>query len=194
MMVINNVLVSEDIAERDFVCDLAKCKGACCVEGDAGAPLEEKEIGELEEAIEGIRPFLTEEGKKAIERSGCFDYDSDGEYVTPLVEGRECAFAIFDQNDVASCGIEKAFENGVTDFRKPVSCHLYPVRVEKHTHNEAMNYHRWSICDPARELGDKLNVPVYKFVKEALIRQYGENWYEELEKQVEERKNGCYKK
>ena len=194
MIIVDNVLISEDVVEQNFVCDVAKCKGACCVEGDTGAPLEEWEIEELETSIEAIKPYLAQDGQKSIAQAGCFEYDSDGEYVTPLVDGRECAFAVFDKNEVASCGIEKAYENGVTDFRKPVSCHLYPVRISKHVHNEAMNYHRWSICDPARELGDKLNVPVYKFVREALVREYGEKWYEELERQAEERKNGCYKK
>lgn len=185
-MIIGHVLVSDDIIERNFVCDLSKCKGACCVEGDAGAPMEEFEIGELEGSIEEIKPLLTEEGAKEIEKTGVFDYDSNGGYVTPLVNGGECAFTIFDKNGIASCGIEKAYDEGRINFRKPVSCHLYPVRISKNIHHEAMNYHRWSICNPACALGEELRVPVYKFVKEALIRNYGQEWYDELDKKAEE--------
>lgn len=185
-MIIDHVLVSDDIIKRNFVCDLSKCKGACCVEGDAGAPMEEYEIGQLEGSIEEIKPFLTEEGIKEIEKSGVFDYDSGGEYVTPLVDGGECAFTIFDEKGISSCGIEKAYEKGKINFQKPVSCHLYPVRISKNLHHEAMNYHKWSICDPACALGDKLKVPVYKFVKEALIRKYGQKWYEKIDKEAEE--------
>lgn len=185
MLLIDNILVSEDIADVNFVCDLKKCRGACCVEGDAGAPLEEEEIGELEASVEGIKPYLTESGRKEIDRAGVFDYDSEGDYVTPLVNGRECAFAIFDEDGVASCGIEKAFENGDTELRKPVSCHLYPVRIHQTRYHEALNYHKWTICDPACKLGEELQVPIYKFVGEALIRKYGEAWYEKLTHEIE---------
>jgi len=184
MMVIDHVLVSDDIAEKNFVCDLNKCKGACCVEGDAGAPLEEYEIGLLEGSVQEILPFLTKEGAKEIERSGVFDYDTDGTFVTPLINGNECAFTIFDDNGVASCGIEKAYEAGKIDFQKPVSCHLYPVRISENKYHHALNYHRWSICDPACVLGDELKVPVYKFVKNALIRKYGQKWYDKLEREA----------
>jgi len=185
-MIIDHVLVSDDIIKKNFVCNLSKCRGACCVEGDAGAPIEEFEIGLLEGSIEEIYPFLTGKGAKVIERTGVFDYDSEGEYVTPLVNGGECAFTIFDENGIASCGIEKAYEQGKINFQKPVSCHLYPVRISKNRYHEAMNYHRWSICDPACALGEELGVPVYKFVKEALIRKYGQKWYDELDKEAEE--------
>ena len=180
-MIVDHVIVSDDIAEKNFVCDLARCKGACCLEGDAGAPLEEHEIGLLEDSIREILSFLTEEGVQTIQRAGVFDYDADGEYVTPLINGRECAFTVFDENGIASCGIEKAYEQGKIDFQKPVSCHLYPVRITENANYHAMNYHRWSICNPACVLGDTLKVPLYKFVKEALIRKYDREWYEQLE-------------
>ncbi|MCF8303368.1 MAG: DUF3109 family protein [Bacteroidales bacterium] len=185
MIPIDNTIVSQDIASVKFVCDLKKCKGACCVEGDAGAPLEREEAGILADIYEDIKPYMRREGIEAIEKTGVFDYDKDGDMVTPLVDGRECAYAIFDENKVAGCAIEKAYEDGKVDFRKPISCHLYPARVTINQHNEAVNYHRWHICEKALLKGRRLNVPVYKFLKEALIRKYGKDWYDGLEKSIE---------
>lgn len=179
---INNVLVSDAIVEEQFVCDLKRCKGACCVEGDAGAPLETGEIDILKKEKEKILPYLTDKGKAAIEKQGVAVEDLDGDDVTPLINGKECAYTVFDENGVASCGIEKAFGDGATHFRKPVSCHLYPIRIGKlRSGQETVNYHEWKICTPACTLGQQLQIPVYEFVKDALIRKYGEDWYHMLD-------------
>lgn len=179
MIVIDNTIVSEDILEKKFVCDLTSCKGACCVEGDSGAPLEETETGLLDDIYEDVKPFMTKEGIEAVEKQGKFIVDQDGDYVTPLVEGKQCAY-VFYQDGSTKCAIEKAHSEGLTDFKKPISCHLYPIRITKHSSYDAVNYHRWEICKPACSCGTKLNVKVYQFLKEPLIRKYGFKWYEEL--------------
>ena len=184
MIEIANILVSDEIQKIRFCCDLESCLGACCVEGDAGAPLEEEEISLLEDYIEEIKPFMRKEGVEVIEKNGIFDFDSTGEYVTSLINDRDCAFVIY-ENGVASCAIEKAFENGKIKFQKPISCHLYPIRVTKHKKFEALNYHKWYICQSACTQGKKLELPVYKFLKEPLIRQYGNEWYGKLVKAIE---------
>ncbi len=182
MIAIQEALVSEDLLEKEFVCDLSRCKGACCVEGDAGAPLNLEEVDILQKIYQDVKPFLREEGQKAIEEQGTAVQDpSDGEWVTPLVNGAECAYVIFDEKGVTKCGIEKAWEQGAVNWQKPVSCHLYPVRINHYTSYDAVNYHKWQICSPACDLGEQLKVPVYKFVKDALIRKYGTDWYQELE-------------
>ncbi len=186
MLQAGNVLVSDDVVEKKFVCDLVKCKGACCVQGESGAPLEPDELEILDRIYDDVKPYLTTQGKRAIRKYGKYHVDSDGDYVTPLVNGdRECAYTVFN-NGVALCGIEKAFLEGKTDFRKPVSCHLYPIRVEKLKSGDALNYHKWEICKPACANGKKLGVRVYEFLKAPLIRKYGEKWYRELEKLVEQ--------
>ena len=185
MFQIEKTLVSEEILENDFVCNLNACKGACCVEGDLGAPLEEHELAELEGAYEAVKPYLSEEGIKAIEKEGLYIKDFEGDYSTTTIGGKECAFAIYDEKGILKCGIEQAYFDGKTTFRKPVSCHLYPIRITKYDHYDALNYDRWDICSAACALGDKLGVPVYKFLKEALIRKYGEAWYEELCREIE---------
>jgi|SRR5690625_1967822 len=182
MFQIEKTIVSEEIIENDFVCNLTACKGACCVDGEAGAPVEPEEVEILKEIYPKIKPFLRPEGIAAIEEQGTHVVSEWNELETPLIDGADCAYVVFDENGIAGCGIEKAYHAGVTDFRKPVSCHLYPVRVQQYSEFAAVNYHRWSICDPACSLGKELQVPVYKFVKEALIRKFGENWYKELEK------------
>lgn len=188
MIVIRNTIVSEDLLEEEFVCDLSKCRGACCVEGDAGAPLENSEVETLESIYEDVKPFLRGEGARAVEKQGKAVIDpNDGEWVTPLVNGAECAYVIF-ENGVTKCGIEKAWENGKTDFRKPISCHLYPIRITPYPSYDAVNYHKWSICAPACDLGKELKVPVYKFTKDSLIRKYGPDWYAELEEAYAERR------
>jgi len=181
MIQIDDKLLSEDLFSEHFVCDLSACKGACCVEGDAGAPLLEDEIDKLEDNLSEIMPFLNEQGKAAITKAGAFVVDVDGEYVTPLVKGKECAYATFDENGIAKCGIEQAHRAGKSDFLKPVSCHLYPIRVHQGKYHEALNYHRWPICAPACECGSKLKVKVFRFLKEAIIRAYGAEFYEKLE-------------
>jgi len=181
MLLIENKLISEDLFDKHFVCDLSACKGACCVEGESGAPLEEEELSILDDIFEEVKPFLREEGALAIEEQGKYIQDSDGDWVTPLREGKECAYTIFDEKGIAGCGIEKAFFAGETTFRKPISCHLYPIRTKQLSEYEAMNYHQWPICAPACECGSKLQMPIYKFCKDAIIRKYGEEFYAQLE-------------
>ena len=186
MILIDDTVISSDVANEFFVCDLAKCKGACCVEGDLGAPLEEDELEILERIQDDIKPFLSEIGLKEIEKSGAWVKDDDGDFSTPVIKGRECAYALYDDKGHLKCGIEQAYFAGKTDFRKPISCHLYPIRVKDFTEFAAVNYDKWEICDDACSLGKELEVPVYKFVKEALIRRFGEDWYLELEKVAQE--------
>ncbi len=179
MFQIGKTLISEEILEAAFVCDLNACKGACCVEGSSGAPLDPGELEILDAIYPDVKPYLRPEGIQAIEQQGTHIRGADGEWETPLVENRECAYAVF-ENGIAQCGLEKAYKEGATTWRKPVSCHLYPVRVRDYTQVSAVNYHQWHICDPACQLGAQLQVPIYKFVREALIRKFGEAWYEEL--------------
>ncbi len=181
MIELGKTIISQDLLEKDFVCNLSACKGACCVEGDAGAPLENEEVEILAEIYPKVKPFLRPEGIEAIEKQGTAIKDWDGEMVTPLVNGKECAYVIFDEKGITKCGIEKAQEAGEVDFKKPVSCHLYPVRITAYSRFDALNYHKWEICSPACALGKELQVPVYKFLKDALVRKYGEDWYAELE-------------
>jgi len=181
MLAIQDTLVSLDLLERFFVCDLNACKGACCVKGDAGAPLTDEETNLLEDIIDDILPYLDEEGKAMIAEKGVFEIDVDGDKGTSLLEDGRCAYALVDQKGLVSCGIEKAFNDGKVEFKKPISCHLYPVRIKEYENYDAVNYNKWKICKPACDCGAKLNVPLYKFLKEALTRKYGNAWYEELE-------------
>ncbi len=181
MLAIQNTLVSLDLLERHFVCDLNACKGACCVKGDAGAPLTDEEIDLLENIIDDILPYLDEEGKAMIAKKGVFEIDVDGDKGTALLQNGRCAFAIVDDNGMVSCGIEKAEKAGDITFKKPISCHLYPVRITEYKEYDAVNYNKWSICKPACDCGAKLDVPLFKFLKEALTRKYGNEWYEELQ-------------
>ena len=182
MFQLGKTIVSEDIIENDFVCNLSACKGACCVDGDAGAPLEREEADILKAIYPKVKPFLRKAGVEAIEDQGVFIETENGELETPLINGADCAYVIFDRKKTALCGIEEAYNQGVISWKKPLSCHLYPIRVKDYTEFSAVNYHRWQICDDACELGKEFQVPVYKFVKEALIRKFGEDWYMELEK------------
>ncbi|KEY19138.1 DUF3109 family protein [Kaistella antarctica] len=181
MIQIDDKLISEDIFSEEFVCNLSKCKGACCVEGDVGAPLDENETLILERIFDQVKPYLRPEGVKAIEEQGTWVRDpNDNDYVTPMVEGKECAYVIFDEKGITKCGIEKAYEDGAVDWQKPISCHLYPIRVDEYRTFTALNYHKWEICSDACALGKELKVPIYKFVKTPLIRKYGEEWYQTL--------------
>lgn len=186
MIQIDDQLISLEVIEEAFVCDLNACKGACCVEGDAGAPLTDDEVAILEKEYPNFSSFLREEGKEAVVQQGTSVRDSDGEWVTPLRDGKECAFTVFDAKGTAMCGIELAWKEGKTSFRKPISCHLYPIRTKQYKDFEAINYERWQICSPACSLGASLKVPVFKFTKDALIRKYGEQWYAALEDAAEE--------
>jgi len=185
MFQLGKTIVSEEIIDTDFVCNLAACKGACCIDGDAGAPVENDEREILEKIYPKVKPFLRKEGIAAIEAQGVYTTNEDGEHETPLIEGKDCAYVTFDQKGVALCGIEEAYNQGEIDWKKPVSCHLYPVRVQDYSEFAAVNYHKWEICDDACTLGKELQVPVYKFVKQALVRKFGEDWYMELEKVAE---------
>jgi hypothetical protein len=180
MIVIGKTVLSDDVVDNYFLCDLNKCKGGCCVEGDLGAPLEQDELPVFDEIYDKIKPYLSEESIKAIEQQGKYVYDEDGEYSTPTINGKECAYAVYDERGILKCGIEKAYEDGKTNFRKPISCHLYPIRVTKYDSYHALNYDRWEICLPACELGRKTKLPLYKFLKDALIRKFGEEWYQKL--------------
>ena len=182
MFQLGKTIVSEYIIEKDFVCNLSACKGACCVDGDAGAPLDKEEVIILEEIYPKVKPFLRKEGIRAIEKQGTSITTEDGDLETPLIDNADCAYVIFDENDTALCAIEEAYNQGEVTWKKPVSCHLYPVRVKDYSEFSAVNYHKWYICDDACSLGKELQVPIYKFVKEALIRKFGEDWYFELEK------------
>ena len=181
MFQLGKTIISEDIIEKDFVCNLSACKGACCVKGDAGAPLDKLETKILEEIYPNIKSYLRKEGVAAIEEQGTFTVNEDGEFETPLVNGEDCAYVIFDEKKVALCAIEEAYNQGVVSFKKPVSCHLYPIRIKDYSEFSAINYHRWEVCDDACTLGKEMQVPVYKFVKQALIRKFGGEWYAELE-------------
>lgn len=182
MIVIEDKIISDDVVEKQFMCNLNACKGACCWEGDLGAPLEDEEMPLLQEIYDKIKPFLTEEGIKTIEEKGVFThYKSEDEYGTPLLKNGACAYLTYEKSGIAKCGIEKAYEAGVVDFKKPISCHLYPVRIKRHQDFFAVNYDKWDICSAACTLGKKLQMPVYQFVKDALVRRFGEAFYEALE-------------
>ena len=181
MIQIDDKIVSLDIFEKQFVCDLNKCKGACCVEGDSGAPLTIEEVEILENEYEKIKPFLTKEGIDVINKEGVFYMDFDNEPVTTLVNNKECSFVTYDEKGITKCGIEKAYEEGLTSFKKPISCNLYPLRVAKLKNYKALNYNKWEICAPACDLGKELKVSVYKFLKVPLIRAFGNEFYEKLE-------------
>ncbi len=184
MIIIDDTLVSEELKNIHFSCDLAQCKGDCCVEGDAGAPLGEEEIAILEDDLDEIKPYMAKNGLEVVEKTGVFDYDEDGEYVTPLVNDRECAFVWF-ENGNSYCAIEKAWLEGKINFRKPISCHLYPVRLSKLTHHTAINYDHWNICKTAIQKGEQDNKLLYKYLKTPLIRKFGESWYQKLEQTIE---------
>ena len=186
MILVGNAVLSDDIKENFFVCDLEACKGACCVEGDSGAPLEDDETKILEEIYPFVKDYITEEGRQVIAAQGTWVIDADGDKVTPtLGANRECAYALYDERGILKCGIEQAYLDGKISWKKPISCHLYPIRVTKYDQYDALNYNRWHICDPACQLGKSLQVPLYVFLKEALVRKYGEAWYAELLEDIE---------
>jgi hypothetical protein len=178
---IQDKVVSLDIFEKKFVCDLNACKGACCIEGDAGAPLTFEEVDILEENLEFIVPYMRKEGIEAVNKNGVSYLDQEKEPVTMLVEGKECAFVFFDANQTALCAIEAAHRAGKIENIKPISCSLYPIRVKQYHDFKALQYDEWKICESACSCGEKFNVPVYKFLKEPLIRAFGKAYYEELE-------------
>jgi hypothetical protein len=184
MIIIQDKLVSDDIVKEQFVCNLNACKGACCWEGDSGAPLEKDELPVLDEIFEAVKPYLSPAGIAAVEAQGKYVFFKEAEeWGTPLVDNGPCAYMTLGADGIAQCGIERAWRDGKIDFRKPISCQLYPIRVVKNEEVgfEALNYDRWSICSAACEKGQKEQVPVYQFLKDALIRKYGADFYEELD-------------
>lgn len=181
MFQLGKTIVSESIIEEEFVCNLSACKGACCIDGEAGAPLEKQETEILEKIYPKVKPFLRVEGIKAIEEQGTWVTSDFDELETPLINGADCAYVIFDEKGTALCAIEEVYNQGIIDWKKPISCHLYPIRVKDYSEFSAVNYHKWEICSDACSLGKELQVPIYKFVKNALIRKFGQNWYDELE-------------
>lgn len=183
MLNIDNTIVSFDLLEQKFACDISKCKGACCLYGDSGAPLEAEEGNKLKRNFQKIKPYLRKEGIKAIEKQGASIKDGDGDLVTPLIDGKECAYTYM-QGDAYRCAIEKAWLEKKIGFRKPLSCHLFPVRIKRYPDFNAVNYEKWAICQPARDLGKAKDIPVYRFLKDALIRANGKKWYGKLEKAV----------
>ena len=186
MFQIDKTLISEELISKNFVCNLSACRGACCVEGEAGAPLEEEEIKMIGNDFEAIKPFLSMEGLEAIENQGKFIKTKDGGLETPLVNNKECAYVVFNSNGTSTCGIENAHKEKKINWKKPISCHLYPVRIVSYSEFTAVNYHKWHICESACNLGDNLKIPIYRFVKEALIKKFGEEWYAKLESTAKE--------
>lgn len=186
MIQIKDTLVSFDVFKEKFLCNLDACKGECCIEGDAGAPLEEEEVEQLEIVLPVIWNDLSPEAQAVINKQGVCYKDNDGDIVTSIVNGKDCVFTCYDERGYCYCAIEKAYRAGKVNFYKPVSCHLYPIRVDNYAGFKAVNYHRWSVCKAAVLLGEKQNLPVYKFLKEPLIRKFGNEWYDELEIAAEE--------
>ena len=185
MIEVGHVILTDDIKDEYFVCDLAKCKGACCVEGDLGAPLNEDELAILDEIYPAVEPYLNDKGRAAIAKQGKYILDEDNEYSTPTIKGKECAYAIYDEAGILKCGIELAYLEGKIDpiaigYQKPISCHLYPLRIKRYERFDAVNYDRWKICKDACANGMNLQVPLYKFLRQPLVRKYGEDWYDEL--------------
>ncbi|MFY0686770.1 MAG: DUF3109 family protein [Cyclobacteriaceae bacterium] len=185
MVILDKTIISGDLISEEFVCDLNKCKGACCVEGDLGAPLEENELDQVDEVLDVVKPYLSKEAVDVLNTEGGYLIDEEGDYSTTTINGAECAFAYYDEQKVLKCSIEQANKEGKTNFKKPISCHLYPIRIQKLAgDHEALNYDRWHICSDACDLGKSLKVPVYQFLREALIRKYGESWYNRLHKKI----------
>lgn len=181
MIQIDDTLVSLDVLESKFICDLSHCKGICCVEGDSGAPLLEEEVAELEKALPVIWDDLSPEAQDIIDKQGVSYVDVEGDLVTSIVNNKDCVFTCYDADGTCKCAVEKAYRAGKLSFYKPVSCHLYPIRVTEYDTFSAVNYHRWEICKAAEVLGKKVGMPVYKYLKEPLIRRFGTDWYDSLE-------------
>ncbi|NDW12440.1 DUF3109 family protein [Bacteroides sp. 214] len=188
MIQIDDIVVSLDVFREKFICDLAACKGECCIEGDAGAPLEEAELAQLEEVLPVVWDDLLPSAQEVIKQQGTYYTDEEGDVVTSIVNGKDCVFTCYDDRGYCFCAIEKAYREGKVSFMKPISCHLYPIRIADYGTFQAVNYHKWSVCHAAWELGKEVGTPVYKFLKEPLVRKYGAVWYAELESVAEELK------
>lgn len=188
MVQIQDTIVSFDVITKEFCCDLKKCKGACCIEGDAGAPVTADEIAQIENLLPVIREDLSPQALKVIDEQGVAYPDPEGEMVTSIVNGRDCVFTVYGEDGCCYCAIEKAWREGRCSFMKPVSCHLYPIRVKRLGEWWGLNYDRWDVCQAAAIKGRREGIPVYKYLKEPLIRRFGQAWYDELELTVNEMK------
>lgn len=192
MIQIDDTIISIDCLSEKFCCDLEACKGECCIEGDAGAPLELDEVTEIEAALPEVWNMLSASAQSVIDRQGVAYTDEEGDLVTSIVNGKDCVFTCYDENGCCYCALEKAYREGRTKFYKPISCHLYPIRLKKIGDAVSLNYNRWDVCKMAVSKGKQLDLPVYKFLKEPLVRRFGEAWYTELESAVEELKAQGY--
>ncbi len=184
MIIIEDKIISDALVEEHFICNLKACKGACCVAGDGGAPLEEEELGILDDIYDDIETYLTEAGKEVIKKQGKYIPAPTGDYTdfsTPLINGAACAYINYNKLGIAECAIQKAYQDGIVDFEKPISCHLYPIRITKYNDFEAVNYNEWEICKAACQLGKEQQVPLYQFLKAPLIRKYGTEFYRQLD-------------
>ncbi len=179
MLQIGETLISLDVIEKKFCCDVVKCKGMCCVHGDSGAPLTDDEAELLEQEYSNIKPYMRDEGIESVENQDVWVIDLENEKVTPLINDAECAYVYF-EDGIAKCCIEKAYNDGKTIFRKPISCFLYPIRTKKYPTFEAVNYDKWSVCKPALKSGKQKDLAIYQFLKEPLIQKFGKDWYDEL--------------
>lgn len=180
MIQIQNTILSDDIFEENFICDLRKCKGQCCVDGDSGAPLTKEENDDIQRILPKIWNELSPKAQNVIEKQGISYVDYDGELVTSIIDREECVFTYFDSDGICKCVIDTAFREGRIDVQKPISCHLYPIRLQEYSDFTALNYHRWSVCRPAVKLGNEEGVAIYQFLKEPLIRKFGQEWYDEV--------------
>jgi hypothetical protein len=185
LIIIDNILLSDEIIEAEFVCNLSKCKGGCCEDGDAGAPLSDEELDEVKESYEIVKSRMTQEGIKEVEQNGLYRYDREFGWVTPTVDEKICAYGYRDNKGIIKCVFEDAYNAGEIKWKKPISCHLYPIKASKSKYAKGtimLNYDpREDMCSPACSLGKELKVPVYKFLKEPLIREYGQDFYEALD-------------
>ncbi|MDU1889946.1 MAG: DUF3109 family protein [Dysgonomonas sp.] len=180
MFQIKDTIVASDIIEESFLCDLSVCKGECCVEGDSGAPLEDEEVKIIEDILPQVWNDLSPQAQAVINQQGVAYKDTDGEMVTSIVGGKDCVFTYYDEKGICKCAIEKAYREGRVNFYKPISCHLYPIRLQRYREFTAVNYHRWRVCKAAVVLGKKEGLKIYQFLKEPLVRRFGNEWYEEL--------------
>ena len=183
---IGNKIVSTDIFSEQFTCDLNRCKGACCVKGNGGAPLNENEVDKIQNNIEKIKPHMSKSGIETVNMEGVYYLDEEDTPATKLIDKKECCFVYFDEDGIAKCSIETAYKAGDINFNKPESCHLYPIRIKEFNEFTAINYEIWDICSPACSLGKSLKVPVYQFLKEPIIRVFGNSFFEELTKADQE--------
>jgi len=182
VIAIDNILVSDEVVEKQFVCNLDKCKGGCCVDGDTGAPITQEEAGIIEDIYPHIKHLLSPRAIDLVEDEGTHTFDDEYGLVTPTLDGGICVYGYYDEKGIVKCAIEHVYKEGKIDFKKPISCHLFPIRITEYDTFEAVNYEpRESLCKPACKLGQSLKVPVYQFLKEPLIRKYGEEFYEALD-------------